>query len=110
MATRIKVLGQENPSADTDTTLYTVPAANSTIGSTLQICNQNASDATFRVAVRPAGASIVPKHYLLYDTVVPAKDGISLTLGITLAATDVVTVRANTTSVSFNLFGSEITT
>jgi hypothetical protein len=31
-----------------------------------------------------------------------------LTLGITLAATDVITVYASTTTVSFNAFGSEI--
>jgi len=108
MATKIKVLGQEIPSADTDTTLYEVPAANSTIASTLQVCNQANSDAKFRIAVRPANAAIATKHYLLYDTVIPANDGISLTLGLTLAATDVVTVRANTASVSFNIFGSEI--
>jgi hypothetical protein len=32
-----------------------------------------------------------------------------MTIGITLATTDIITVRANTTTVSFNLFGSELT-
>jgi hypothetical protein len=32
-----------------------------------------------------------------------------MTIGITLATTDVVTIRANTTTVSFSLFGSELT-
>jgi hypothetical protein len=109
MATAYKVLGQQNPSATTLTTLYTVPSLTSAVVSTLMICNQAATNGTFRVAVRPAGASIDPKHYLSYDTVVPANDSIALTLGITLATTDVVSVYASSTSMSFNLFGSEIT-
>lgn len=109
MATAYKVLGQQNPSATTLTTLYTVPSSTSAVVSTLMICNQAATNGTFRVAVSPAGASIDPKHYLSYDTVVPANDSIALTLGITLATTDVVSVYASSTSMSFNLFGSEIT-
>jgi len=109
MATTYKVLGQVNPSATTLTTLYTVPSLTSTVASTLMICNQAASNGTFRVAVRPAGASISSLHYLSYDTVVPANDSIALTLGMTLATTDVVSVYASSTSLSFNLFGSEIT-
>jgi hypothetical protein len=109
MATAYKVLGQQNPSATTLTTLYTVPSLTSAVVSTLMVCNQAATNGTFRVAVRPAGAAIDPKHYLSYDTVVPANDSIALTLGITLATTDVVSVYASSTSMSFNLFGSEIT-
>jgi hypothetical protein len=109
MAITYKVLGQSNPSANTNTTLYTVPAATSAVCSTLVICNQAASAATFRVAIRPAGATIATQHYTSYDTNLNANDSITITIGITLATTDVVTVRANTTTVSFNLFGSELT-
>ena len=108
MATTYKVLGQSNPSATTLTTLYTVPSATSTVVSTLMICNQASTAASFRVAVRPAGASIASQHYLSYDTVVPANDSIALTLGMTLATTDVVSIYASTTTMSFSLFGSEI--
>ena len=108
MATTYKVLGQLNPSATTLSTLYSVPSATSTVVSTLMVCNQAGTNGTFRVAVRPGGVSIDPKHYLSYDTVVPANDSIALTLGITLATTDVVSVYASSTSISFNLFGSEI--
>lgn len=109
MATTYKVLGQLNPSATSLTTLYTVPAATSAVVSTLMVCNQAGTSATFRVAVRPAGASITAQQYLSYDTAIPANDSIALTLGITLATTDVVSVYASTTTLSFNLFGSEIT-
>ena len=109
MATTYKVLGQQNPSATTLTTLYTVPSSTSAVVSTLMICNQAAATATFRIAIRPAGATLDLKHYLSYDTVIPANDSIALTLGITLATTDVVSVYASTTTLSFSLFGSEIT-
>ena len=108
MATTYKVLGQSAPSAATDTALYTVPSATSAVVSTLSICNRGVST-TFRVAVRPAGATLANQHYIVYDNIVSAGDAVFLTLGITLAATDVVTVRAGTADMSFSLFGSEIT-
>jgi len=108
MPTVYKVLGQVNPSATTNTTLYTVPVSNSTVISTLTVCNQASTTANFRVAVRPANEVIASKHYLNYDTQIPANDQLALTLGITMAATDVVTVYANTATVSFNLFGTEM--
>ena len=108
MATVYKVLGQSNPAATTATTLYTVPAATSTVVSTITICNQGNSNDTYRIAIRPAGASLSAQHYIAYNGAIPAYDSISLTLGITLATTDVVTVYAGTTNLSFGIFGSEI--
>lgn len=108
MATTYKVLGQSAPSATTNTTLYTVPSATSTVASTLSVCNRGAST-SFRVAVRPAGATIADQHYIVYDNFVNQYDSVFLTLGVTLATTDVVTVYAGAATLSFSLFGSEIT-
>lgn len=108
MATAYKTLGQVIPSATTNTDLYTVPSSTSTVASTLSICNQGATNATVNVAIRVAGASITTKQYLLYTMPINAYQSIFMTLGITLATTDVVTVYASTANVSFNLFGSEI--
>ena len=102
-----KVLGQVNPAATTATTLYTVPSAKSAVISTLTVCNQTTSAATFRVAVRPAGATLAAVHYVAYDVTVGAADTTALTLGITLAATDVVTVYASTATLSFHAYGDE---
>lgn len=102
-----KVLGQLAPSATTNTDLYTVPSGQSAVCSTLTVCNRGVST-TFRIAVRPAGAAIANQHYIVYDNYVNAGDTIFFTLGITLAATDVVTVYAGTANLSFGLFGSEI--
>jgi glucose-6-phosphate dehydrogenase assembly protein OpcA len=102
-----KVLGQVNPSATTATTLYTVPSAKSAVVSSLIICNQAASAATFRIAVRPAGATLAAVHYIAYDVTVGAADTTALTLGITLATTDVITVYASSATLSFHAYGDE---
>lgn len=104
-----KVLGQTNPSATTATTLYTTPSATQTIVSTLVIANLSSTAATYRVSVRPAGATQTNAMYLAFDAALPGADSTILTLGLTLAATDVVTVYASTANVAFNLYGVEIT-
>jgi glucose-6-phosphate dehydrogenase assembly protein OpcA len=109
MPTVYKTLGQSAPSATTNTNLYTVPSDTSSVVSTLVIANRAASAATFRIAIRPAGAAIANQHYIAYDVPVGASDSTTLTLGITLATTDIITVYASTANLSFNAFGSEIT-
>lgn len=108
MPTTYKVLGQSNPSATTATTLYTVPASTSTVVSTISVANLAGSGATFRIAIRPAGASLANQHYLAYDVTVAATDTTVMTLGITLATTDVITVYASTANLAFSAWGSEI--
>ena len=108
MATTYKVLAQSAPSATTATNAYTVPSATSAVVSTIVVANRAASPATYRIAVRPGGATLANQHYIAYDVTVGASDSTTLTLGITLATTDVVTVYASTANLSFNVFGSEI--
>jgi hypothetical protein len=107
MATAYKVLGQVHVAATTATTLYTVPSATSAVCSTLAICNLGVST-TYRVAIRPAGATLADQHYLVYEAAINQYDTTLLTIGVTLATTDVVTVYAGTADVTFQLFGSEI--
>jgi glucose-6-phosphate dehydrogenase assembly protein OpcA len=108
MPTTYKVLGQSNPAATTLTTLYTAPAATQAVISSIVIANLTSSAATFRIAVRPAGASIANSQYIAYDITVGASDSTVLTLGITIGATDVVSVYASTTTLTFSAYGSEI--
>lgn len=107
MPTTYKVLGQVHVAATTATTLYTVPPATSAVCSTLAICNLGVST-TYRVAIRPAGATLADQHYLVYEAAINQYDTTLLTIGVTLADTDVVTVYAGTADVTFQLFGSEI--
>lgn len=108
MATNYKVLGQSNPSATTATTLYTVPAATQAVVSTIVVANLTSTAATFRIAVRVAGASLANSQYIAYDVTVGASDSTALTLGVTLGAADVITVYASTANLTFTAFGSEI--
>lgn len=109
MAETIKVLGQAALTAEIDTDVYTVPSATSAVVSTLVVCNRAAAANTFRIAVRPAGATIANQHYVAYDVAIAANDSTTLTLGITLGAADVVTVYGGAAStISVNVFGTEI--
>lgn len=108
MPTTYKVLGQSNPSATTATTLYTVPSATQAVVSTIVVANLTATAATFRIAVRVAGATLANSQYVAYNITVGASDSTTVTLGITLGATDVITVYASTGDVTFSAFGSEI--
>ena len=108
MAYTYKVLAQSAPSATTNTDVYTVGAGKQAIVSTITIANRSAGAKSYRIAVRPAGATLANQHYIAYDVVLAANDTTALTLGITLTATDVVTVYASTADLSFGIFGSEI--
>jgi hypothetical protein len=109
MATTYKVLGQSNPAATTLVTLYTTPAATSTIVSTLTAANISASTLTYRIAIRPAGAAIANQHYLAYDVALLANTTQTMTLGVTLATGDVISVYASSTGAAFHAYGSELT-
>lgn len=108
MPTTYKVLGQVAPAAVTLTTAYTVPSATSTVVSTITAANRSASVDTIRIAVRPAGESIASKHYITYDEAIGGNVVAGYTLGISLAATDVISVHSTNGTTSFNIFGSEI--
>jgi hypothetical protein len=109
MPTTYKVLGQTAPSATTNTNLYTVPANTQAIVSTIVVTNRSSSFVSYRIAVRPAGAVVASQHFIAYDVNVDPLDSTAITLGITLNATDIITVYAGTANLSFSAFGSEIT-
>jgi glucose-6-phosphate dehydrogenase assembly protein OpcA len=109
MATNYKVLGQSAPSATTATTLYTVPSATEAVISTIIVANRAATAATYRIAIRPNGATLANEHYIAYDVTVGAGDSTTLTLGLTIDAADVLTVYASNANLTFSAFGSEVT-
>jgi len=108
MATVYKVLGQLEPSATTETTLYTVPSATEAVCSTLSVCNKAAAAGSFRVRIKINNAADDDKQFVMYDAPIAAKDTLLLTFGATLGAGDVVVVYGSSADLSFQLFGSEI--
>jgi hypothetical protein len=110
MATAYKILGQSAPAATTETTLYTSTSVE-TIVSSLVICNQAGTGATYRIAVQPsadAGSDATAKHFIVYGATVPASDSVILTVGLTLAAGDRIRVYGSTATLSFSAYGSQI--
>ena len=109
MAINYKILGQAHPAGTAETDVYTVPSATQAIISTLSITNVTGSSSSARVWLRIAGASTAHVNSILFDVPIGANSVAAFTLGLTLGATDVVTVKSGTGgSLTFQLFGSEI--
>jgi hypothetical protein len=108
MPTIYKILGQLSPAPNSDGDIYTVPLDTTAVTSTLSVCNRTPTSKTYRVAVRPEGATLSNVHYIAYDIPLNGGDSVMMTIGMTLQANTVVTVRSQG-DMTFNLFGSEIT-
>jgi len=109
MAMTYKILGQKSPAATTDFNLYTVSGSKQAIINCITVANRDAGDAaTYRISVRPDGATLTTDHYIAYDVQIGASSSISLNLGITLDTNDVITVQSSTALVTFNAYGVEI--
>ncbi len=109
MAEVLKNLGQSNPVAATVTNIYTVPTATSAVVSSIVVANRSSTATSFRISVAVAGAVDSPGQYLYYDIAISGNDTFAANLGITLATTDVIRVYATLATLSFNIFGSEVT-
>jgi hypothetical protein len=109
MATNYLVLGQVAPNVDTLATLYVCPSDTQAVVSTISACNTNPSETCLvRLAVRPGSASIATQHYIIYDVSLEPNESLTLTLGITLGESDVVSVQSSASATAFSAFGSEI--
>lgn len=102
-----KVLGQAAPGATTEVDLYEVPAVTEAVVSSIVVANRSTA-ATYRISVSVGGGATANTDYVAYDAALAANEIISLTLGITLGAGDVVRVYASSANVSFNAFGVEL--
>jgi hypothetical protein len=107
MPTTYKILGQLAP-ASTSGDLYTVPALTQTVVSTINIVNTGTADSTVSIAVRKTGASIETKQYIVNGLILNAKVTFAYTSGLTIDATDVITVSSTNNDCAFSAFGSEI--
>lgn len=109
MTDTLKVLAQTKPSATTLTDSYTVPALTSATISSIVVTNQSATATSFRISVAVAGLADTAKQYLYYDVPINGNDTFVFTGGITLGAADVIRVYNTLATLSFNIFGIEVT-
>lgn len=108
MAMVYKILGQKSPAATTDFNLYTVSGSKQAIINCITVANRDGNSATYRISVRPDGATLTTDHYIAYDVQVGSNSSVALNLGLTLDTNDVITVQASTALVTFNAYGVEI--
>ena len=112
MAQSFKRLGAINPAANTQTNVYVVPAATEAVISTITVCNQSSSNASFSIIEMLASEFSSPapaKTFFVRGAVVPAADTLVLTIGITANAGSILAANTNSANISFGAFGSEIT-
>jgi len=111
MANTYKRLGAINPSANTQTNVYVVPAATSAVVSTITICNQAATNASYSLALMSASefnAAAPTATYIIRGGVVPPADTIAISIGLTGNAGSILVANTNSPNISFGVFGSEI--
>jgi hypothetical protein len=96
------------PSAATETTLYTVPAANAAIMSSLRVTNENASVTSLTIAVYPGGGGT--NYKLLKTYALPTMQTMDALSGVSciLEAGDVLKVTSSVADVDFWLSYLEI--
>lgn len=98
------LLGTANPTAATNTTLYTVPAGKlSTVNAS--ITNRGSGLAKVRLALA-AAASPTTSEWLEYDVPLPA-NGVLERTGIVMEAGKLLVVYTDVATVSCNVFGFE---
>lgn len=109
MASTYKVLGQASP-ADTNTaSLYTVPSGGQAVISTLTVTNVTSSATTYDLHVCLDGAAAADSNALAKDVPIAANTVVTLTLGVTADAADIIRVTSGTGSaLTFHAFGLEI--
>jgi hypothetical protein len=107
MPTNYKVLGQLEPQS-TSGTLYTVPAATQAVVSTINVVNVGTTNSEISIAIRPTGETLADKHYIVRSIVLNPKVTFTYTAGLTLGATDIITVTSTNNDCAFSAFGSEV--
>lgn len=110
MPTTYKILGQLQPSTTGNENLYTVPASTQTIISSLVVANTTATQRTIRIFIRNDGAAAGLGNAIVYDANIAANSQVGFSLGITMDASDIITVQASAANaITFHAFGSELT-
>lgn len=110
MSNSYSILGQVDLTTNALTDVYTVPSGKQAVISSIILANRTGSATSFKIALRPQGNSVTNAMYIAYNIPLSASDSTTLNLGLTLNASDVISVEAATeNAVSVNISGTEIT-
>ena len=111
MPNALKILGQLNPTANTQGNVYVVPASTSAVINSITVANQTAANVSYSIIVVPSGSfssTAANTFFVVRGGVVPASDTALLSLGLTLLAGAILAANSNSGSVSISAFGVEI--
>ena len=111
MANALKILGQLNPTANTQGNVYVVPASTAAIVNNITVANQTAANVSYSIIVMPSGsytATAANTYFIVRGGIVPASDTATLSLGVTLPAGAILAANSNSGSISISAFGVEI--
>jgi hypothetical protein len=100
-------LGTADVGATTNTTIYTVPTGNYTVGS-ISIANRNATTVKFRLALATSG-SPGNADWIEYDTSIVG-NGVFERTGLVMQAGLLVVVFSDTANLSVSVYGIETST
>ncbi len=111
MANALKILGQLNPTANTQCNVYVVPASTAAIVNNINVANQTAANVSYSIIGKPSGsytATAANTFFIVRGCIVPASDTETLSLGVTLPAGAILAANSNSGSISISAFGVEI--
>ena len=109
MPSTYKILGQVNPTANTLSNVYVTGASASAIVSTITIHNFSDANSSYSIVVRPINEDLANKHYVIRGGIIPARELISITGAVTLNSNAILAANTNSSSISFNAYGVEVT-
>lgn len=113
MPNTYKILGQVNPSANTQANVYVVPSATEAVINSIMVANLGTSNVSYSLIVMPSASFASPasngRFFIVRGSTMPGADTATLTLSLTLPAGSILAANTNSASLSFSAFGVEIT-
>jgi len=108
MPTLYKILGQVSPTANASSNVYVVPAGYQTVVSTVSFCNANTiANSTVTMYAVKSGEQPSNTNIITNQAVLPLKDTLIFTIGMTLAPGDRIVANVITANIGATVFGSE---
>lgn len=111
MANSYKILGQLNPTANTQGNVYVAPAATAGIIESITVANQSTSNASYSIIVMPAANFASPAantYFVIRGGLAPASDTVLIDSVFNLPPGAVLAANASSSSISISAFGVEI--
>ncbi len=105
------ILGQINPTANTQTNVYVVPTSTAAVVNAIHVDNTGDANASYSIIVVPStdnSSSPLPRHFVMRGSIAPSGDTVILDFPLTLPAGTVVAANTNNGSLAISAFGVEI--